>query len=345
MQYSHEVSVYIEDDHKISNRIKINYGLHHAIFFTNNKVFQQPQPRVSSNFMLDEKSSIKLGLSRMAQFLHLLSNSGIGLPTDLWVPATAKIKPVIANQASLGYYRELKKGYNFSVEGYYKKMENLIQYKEGADFISINEDWQNRVEVGQGWSYGGELFLEKKKGRLTGWLGYTLSWSQRQFDNLNFGEKFFYRYDRRHDVSLVLSYQIDDYWDVGLVFVYGTGNAVTLGSQNYSVAPSSIFPYSFYSTINNFDQLNGYRMPSYHRMDIGANYKKDKDWGHSVLSFSVYNLYNRLNPFMIYAGYNDSGKPALMQASLFPLIPSFSWKFQFDFEKMKKNKENNTKSE
>lgn len=336
IQYSHEISLYVEDDHKITDRLKINYGLHHAIFLTNGKVHQAFQPRVSSNFMLDEKSSVKLGVSRMAQFLHLLSNSGIGLPTDLWVPATDQIKPVLANQVSLGYYRELGKGYNFSVEGYYKKMNNLIQYKEGADFISINDDWQSRVEVGQGWCYGGELFLEKRKGKFTGWLGYTLSWAERQFDNLNFGEKFFYRYDRRHDLSLALTYEIDDYWDLGLVFVYGTGNAVTLGSQNYSVAPG-LFNYSGYY-INNFEQLNGYRMPAYHRMDIGANYKKDKDWGHSVFSFSIYNAYNRQNPFMIYTGVNNAGDPALMQISLFPLIPSISWKFQFDFEKIKKNK-------
>ncbi|MCE3294821.1 MAG: hypothetical protein K0R65_535 [Crocinitomicaceae bacterium] len=345
VQYSHEVNLYFENDHKISERLKLNYGLHHSIFFTNGKVLQALQPRFSSNFMLDEKSSVKFGVSRMAQFLHLLSNSGIGLPTDLWVPATDKIKPVLANQVSLGYYRELSKGYNFSVEGYYKKMNNLIQYKEGADFISINDDWQSRVETGQGWSYGGEFFLEKKKGKLTGWLGYTLSWAERQFDNLNFGEKFFYRYDRRHDVSLAMTYQIDDYWDVGMVFVFGTGNAVTLGSQTYSVAPG-LFTYYYGNSITNFDQLNGYRMPAYHRMDVGANYKKDKKWGHSVISFSVYNVYNRQNPFMIYRGINNAGDPALMQVSLFPLIPSISWKFQFDFEKVKKNKETkNTENE
>lgn len=342
VQYSHEISLYFENDHKISTRLKINYGVHHAIFLTNGKTYHAFQPRFSSNFMLTEKSSIKLGLSRMAQFLHLLSNSGIGLPTDLWVPATDKIAPVLANQASVGYYRELEKGFNFSVETYYKKMNNLIQYKEGASFIAVNDDWQSRVEAGQGWSYGAELFVEKKKGKLTGWLGYTLSWAERQFDNLNFGEKFYYRYDRRHDVSLALTYDISDYWDIGMIFVYGTGNAVTLGSQNYSVAPG-LFPFDYGQEINNFDQLNGYRMPAYHRMDVGANYKKDKKWGHSVISFSVYNVYNRMNPFMIYPGYNQSGNPALMQVSLFPMIPSFSWKFQLDFEKMKKNRsEKNT---
>ncbi len=347
-QYSHEISLYAEDDYKINDRLKINFGLHHAIFLTGGKTYQVLQPRFSGNFMLDENSSIKLGVSRMAQFLHLLSNTGIGLPTDLWVPATKNVKPVLANQISLGYYREFSKQYNFSVEGYYKKMENLIQYEEGADFLAASEDWQEKIVVGQGWMYGGEVFLERKKGRLTGWIGYTLSWSERQFDDLNFGKKFFYRFDRRNDLSVVLTYDINEFWDLGMVFVYGTGNAVTLGSQNYSIAPNSLSN-QYYQGVTNFEQLNGYRMPSYHRMDFGANYKKMKKWGHSVISFSVYNLYNRQNAFAIYQGTNTSNNPVLKQIALFPMIPSISWKFKFDFEKIKKNKlekiSNNTENE
>lgn len=348
-QYSHEVSVYFEDDYKISNRLKVNYGLQNAFFLTNGKTYSALQPRVSANYMLTENSSLKFGASRMAQFLHLLSNSGIGLPTDLWVPATDKTKPVYATQVNLGYYQDIAKKYNFSIEGYYKKMTNLIQYKEGANFISIDDDWQSRVTNGQGWSYGAEIFIEKKKGKFTGWFGYTLSWSQRQFDSLNFGKKFNYRYDRRHDLSLVFTYDINEIWDIGVIFVYGTGNAVTIGSQNYAPSPT-LFPYNYGGNINNFEQLNNYRMPAYHRMDFGANYKKDKNWGHTVISFSIYNLYNRQNPFMIFAGVNKQGNQALMQASLFPIIPSISWKFKFDFQKIKEAKlknaqENSTKNE
>ena len=227
----------------------------------------------------------------------------------------------------------------FSVETYYKKMNNLIQYKEGVSFISGSQDWQEKVTVGQGWAYGAEFFVEKKKGKFTGWLGYTLSWTERQFDQLNFGEKFFYRYDRRHDVSLVLSYDINEKWDIGVVFVYGTGNAMTLGTQVYSAAPNDAFWSNFYQpTITNFEQMNDYRMPAYHRMDIGANRKKIKQKGVSILSLSIYNVYNRQNPFMITRETNDQGNPVLMQTSLFPLIPSVSWKFQFDFEKMKQAK-------
>lgn len=342
-KFSHEFSIYAEDDHKISTRLKINYGLNYSVFFAQGREYPTLQPRVSGNFILNDKSSIKIGLSRMAQFLHLLSNAGIGLPTDLWVPATSLIKPIIAYQASGGYNRLIGKDYNLVIEGYYKKMNNIIQYKEGADFIVVSEDWQNNVEVGQGWSYGGELFLEKKKGKLTGWIGYTLSWTQRQFDELNNGEKFFYRYDRRHDLSIALTYQINDKWDVGVVFVYGTGNAVTLGSQNYN---SAVGFTQYSSPINYFDQLNGYRMPAYHRMDVGVNRTREKKWGQGILSWSVYNVYNRQNAFMLYTQYKNNDQIGLYQASLFPIIPSFSWKFKFDFEKIKANKiANKTKTE
>lgn len=341
-QYSHELSYYIEDDWKISNNIKINVGVHGSSFFTNGKSYHIPQPRVSANFKIDKKSSIKAGASRMAQYLHLLTNTGVGLPTDLWVPATDQIKPIDAFQMSAGYYRELPKNMVVSIEGYYKKMNNLIQYREGVSFISGSQDWQSRVTSGQGWAYGAEVFLEKKEGKFTGWIGYTLSWSERQFDELNFGNKFFHRYDQRHDLNIALTYDLNDTWDFGLVFIFGTGNAITLPTQNYNQAPNlpglTSFGWGWSPQLSNFDQMNDYRMPSYHRLDLGANRKKDTKYGHSVLSISVYNVYNRLNPFYLYQGVNQAGNNALMQVSLFPVIPSISWKFQFDFEKIKANK-------
>lgn len=343
IQHSHELSIYVEDDFQITERLKVNYGIHHSSFLSNGTFYHVPQPRLSGNFQLDTKSSIKFGASRMAQFLHLLSNTGIGLPTDLWVPATNQTKPVLAHQYSLGYYRELPKDMLFSVEGYYKKMNNLIQYKEGVSFIGGSQDWQERVTVGQGWAYGVEFFVEKRRGDWTGWLGYTLSWSERQFDELNQGKKFFHRYDRRHDMSFVLTYTINETWDIGMVFVFGTGNAMTLGTQVYSADPNNVLLDYFYEPdVTNFDQMNDYRMPAYHRMDLGVNRKKNKKYGTSVTSFSIYNVYNRQNPFMITRGFVNNN-PALTQISLFPIIPSVSWKFQFDFEKIKQNKNNEKK--
>ncbi len=340
-QYSHELSYYVEDDWKVFDNLKINVGVHGSSFFTNGKSYHIPQPRFSANYKLDRVSSVKVGATRMAQYLHLLTNTGIGLPTDLWVPATDKIAPITSYQFSAGYYRELPKSMVISVEGYYKKMNNLIQYKEGVSFIAGSADWQERVTAGQGWAYGAEFFLEKKEGKFTGWIGYTLSWSVRQFDALNFGKKFYHRYDQRHDLNVALTYDLNETWDFGLVFVFGTGNAITLPTQNYNVAPN--LP-GFYAnwwgnpTLSNFDQMNDYRMPAYHRLDIGANRKKDTNYGHSILSISFYNVYNRLNAFYLFQTVNDAGYKTLMQVSLFPIIPSVSWKFKFDFQKMKENK-------
>lgn len=337
-QYAHELFAYAENDHIITNRLKINYGAHLSVFIVGDKQYVQFQPRFSGNFMLDEQSSLKLAYARTAQNLHLLSNTGIGLPTDLWVPATEKIAPVIADQVSAGYNREFLKQYNAVVEVYYKKMNNLIQYKEGAGFLGSNTDWQTKVESGQGWSYGLELFVEKRKGRFSGWAGYTLSWAERQFDNINDGKRFFYRYDRRNDFSLALTYDINDKWDIGVVFVYGTGNAVTLPTQYYSVASNPVVNAFGGGSVGYFANVNDYRMPAYHRMDIGLNRTKKVKWGESVLSFSVYNVYNRRNPFYLYTKATDNGNSKLMQVSLFPIIPSISWKFKLDFEAIKQNR-------
>jgi hypothetical protein len=340
-QYAHELSAYVEDEHKISNRLKANYGIHHSSFFVGKKQYNQLQPRISANYILTENSSLKFGYSRNAQFLHLLTNAGIGLPTDLWVPATERIAPVTADQVSVGYNHDIKRKYNFVLEGYYKKMDNIIQYKEGSSFFSEDTDWQNKVEVGQGWAYGGEIMLEKKKGKLTGWIGYTLSWSERQFDNINFGVKFPYKYDRRHDLSVVMTYEINKTWDLGMVFVYGTGNAITLPTQNYTLAPNSITSgnYFYNQQIAYATSINNYRMPSYHRMDVSANRTRQKKWGETVLSISIYNIYSRQNAFFLFIE-QDGTKTKLMQTSLFPIIPSISWKFKIDFEKVKQNKLN-----
>ena len=337
--YAHEVSAYLEDEHKISNKLKVNYGLHHSSFFVGTKQYHELQPRISANYILTENSSIKFGYSRNAQFLHLLTNTGIGLPTDLWVPATEKIAPVTSNQVSVGYNHDIRRKYNFVLEGYYKKMDNIIQYKEGSSFFSEDTDWQNKVEIGQGWAYGGEIMLEKKKGKLTGWIGYTLSWSERQFDNINFGVKFPYKYDRRHDMSIVMTYEINKTWDLGLVFVYGTGNAITLPTQNYTLAPNSITSGFYNQQIGYASSINNYRMPAYHRMDISANRTRQKKWGETVLSISAYNVYSRQNAFYLFTE-QDGTKTKLMQASLFPIIPSISWKFKIDFEKLKQSKLN-----
>lgn len=329
IQYANEASAYIENDHKITEWLKINYGLHYSMFFVKEKNYSQLQPRISGNAVISDNSSIKFSYARTAQFIHLLSNTGIGLPTDLWVPSTEKIGPIIADQVGLGYNQLFAENkYNLVVETYYKTMSNLIQYKEGVSFIGNSTNWENKVEVGRGWSYGGEVFLEKKQGDLTGWVGYTLSWTERQFDNINGGEKFPYTYDRRHDLSIAATYELNKKWDFGVVFVASTGRAVSLPTQQFGAAQNPILSNFYANQVNYLSSINGYRMPAYHRLDIGANYHKEKKWGETIWSFSIYNVYSRQNAFYLFIDTDFNNKPKLKQIALFPIIPSISWKFK-----------------
>lgn len=325
--YAHEFYAYIQDDFEISKRLKANAGVHFANFYVREKLYNSLQPRLSLNYKLDEKSSLKASYAKTTQFLHLLTNTSIGLPTDLWLPVTDSIPPQQGNQVALGYTRELKKGYRIGSEVYYKTMENLIEYKEGASFFGSNQNWENLVEVGRGYSYGLEVLLEKRTGKTTGWIGYTLSWTNRQFANINNGEEFPYRYDRRHDISFVLTHKFNEKFDIGVVWVYGTGNAITLALQKYNSLGDNN---NGGSEVNHIDQRNGYRMPAYHRLDLGLNYHKKTKWGESTWSFGLYNAYNRKNPFFLDIGYlKDSNKKVLKQISLFPLLPSISYSFKF----------------
>ncbi|CAG5077750.1 TonB-dependent receptor [Parvicella tangerina] len=325
-----EFWAYAEDDYKITTRLKANLGAHFSGFIVNGRTYLSFQPRASVRFMLNENSSIKASYAQMAQFLHLLTNTGIGLPTDLWVPPTDTIKPQYSTQYAIGYAQTIAKKYELSVEGYYKKMTNLIEYKDGASFFGNQESWEEKIEVGEGMAYGAEILIEKKVGKTSGWIGYTLSWSNRTFENLNFGETFPYRYDRRHDIGVAITHKFNERVDIGVVWVYGTGNAVSLGTERYLSYDAAFNGYYWEGQeIEHIDSRNGYRMPSYHRLDIGVNlHKKMAKW-ERTWSFGVYNMYNRQNPFYLYFSYDDSGDRRLTQISLFPLIPSFSYSFKF----------------
>lgn len=333
---SNEFYAYIEDDYTITKRLSANFGLHFSNLIVNKKYYNSLQPRIAMNYVLNENSSVKLSYASMTQFLHLLSNSSIGLPTDFWVPATDKTPPQQGHQIAAGYALDFQKGYSISIEGYYKTMSNLIEYKEGASFLSAGKDWESIIEKGKGWSYGAEVLLEKKIGKLSGWIGYTLSWTNRQFENLNFGEIYPYRYDRRHDMSIALTYKINDKWDIGVVWVYGTGNSLTLPVQQYQPyqQPNSETQYWWNPAIENYEAKNDYKMPAYHRLDFGVNKHKTKKWGEVIWSYGLYNAYSRQNPFYIEYGYlpNDFAPvptKVLKQISLFPVIPSISYSVKF----------------
>ncbi|ALI98424.1 hypothetical protein DC20_04800 [Rufibacter tibetensis] len=327
-----EVGLYIEDDLRISERVKVNVGVRANGFSVNKEFYSSLEPRASLRFIANEKLSLKASYANMTQFIHLLTNSGIGLPTDLWVPSTDKIKPQRSHQVALGATRTIAQDkLEVSLEGYYKTMHNLIEYKEGASFIGISNSWDTKVTAGKGWAYGMELFLHKKTGRTNGWIGYTLAWSNRQFAELNKGEKYPYRYDRRHDVEVVVIHQLKPNLSLSGTWVYGTGNAITLPQARYVVGDSYPGGYGGTATYSDYGSRNGYRMAAYHRADISLSHTKKKNWGEVVNNISFYNAYNRKNPYYIYvAGGEKEGDPAkFKQISLFPILPSISKTFKF----------------
>ncbi|MDN4164407.1 TonB-dependent receptor [Cytophagales bacterium LB-30] len=328
--YALELANYIEDDIKIGSMLKVNAGLHYSAFFVEDEVYHSLQPRVAARLLLPADFSIKGSYAQMTQYIHLLTNSGIGLPTDLWVPATNNIKPQQSHQVAFGVAKMLDKRYEFSAEAYYKTMENIIEYKEGAGFTEPGRDWQTLVEVGDGLSYGAELFLQKRSGPLTGWLGYTWSKTTRQFDAINFGKAFPYKYDRRHDVSVTGTYALSNVVDFSLVWVYGTGNAISLPVATYP-GPSMQGGYYGYAgyEINHYEGRNGFRMRAYHRMDVSFSFKKERKWGEQKWVFAIYNAYNRRNPFFLTTGYDQRGNKKFVQYSLFPFLPSVSYQFSF----------------
>lgn len=327
--YGNEVQAYVEDDLRIGARLKINAGVNYSGFNVRDTFYHSFQPRLSARYLLTEDISVKAAYSQMNQFIHLLTNSGIGLPTDLWLPVTDSILPMVSHQVAVGGVYAINRNLDVSVEGFYKTMENLIEYKEGTSFFGSNSNWEDKVEMGRGWSYGLEVLLQKNLGNTTGWIGYTLSWSKRQFDNLNFGEMFPYRYDRRHDISIAITHKINDKIDLGLTWVYGTGNAITLGYEKYVSMFDLANGSGYFDPIEHIASRNNYRMPSYHRLDLGVNITNETKWGFSTWSFGLYNAYNRKNPFYLYFGSDDNDHRVLKQVSLFPVIPSINYSFRF----------------
>lgn len=338
---SNDAFFYLEDDIKVNDQLKVNLGMHLGYFNTNNKTYYSFQPRFSSRYLINNDWSLKASYAEMQQNIHLLTGSGAGLPTDIWVPSTDSVPPQYSKQVAFAANKNFLNGLlEVSIEGYYKSMSELITLKPGAEIIGF-DDWKNKVDTnGIGRSYGAELFIQKKKGKTTGWIGYTLSFSERKFEGVNFGKWYPYKFDRRHDFSLVMSHEFSDNFDIGLTWVYGSGNNMTFLESRYpsvningninGIDEGSVGELEYYPTRNNL------RLPAYHRLDIGLNFHKKKKWGDRTISVGAYNVYNRKNPFFL--SVNDkievqNGVPTstrvVQQTSLFPIIPSISYKFKF----------------
>lgn len=351
-KYAREMALYVQDEWDVSDRFNLNAGIRYTGFTqvgpytiyqrdadgnkTDSTVYNRGEgiqtyggiePRLIMRYTLDDNTSLKAGVARNLQYIHLVSNAGSTLPTDLWVPSTYRVKPQISMQYSAGVFRNFADNeLETSVEVYYKDMRNQIEYAEGYT-PSLN-DPEDEFVFGRGWSYGTEFFVNKLRGRLTGWVGYTLSWTWRQFDNLNNGEKYPAKFDRRHDLSVVANYELNKKWKFSSVFVYGSGNATTLPERFYIVSGVLTQEYS---------RVNQYRLPAYHRMDISATLtpkRKPRQKLEQSWVFSVYNTYSRLNPYFIY--FDQEGNPLdgslkvqARKVSLFPVIPAVTWNFKF----------------
>jgi len=333
--YAHEGAAYIEDDYKISESLKANVGLHYSLFNVQKNTYQSFEPRLAVRYLVNEDLSLKLAYSKMQQYIHLLSNSTISMPTDLWLPVTKRIKPMKSTQYALGAAYNLGNGYDFTVEGFYKEMDNLIEYKDGTTFFSYNSKWEDLVEMGKGKAYGIELQFNKTIGKTTGWIGYTLSKTDRDFPTINYGKTFAAKYDRRHDVSIVITHKPSKKIDFGMTWVYGTGNSLTMSTRNMDLYLDKFIVNDSYTYTDKSNMKipipegrNNYRAPAYHRLDFSVNFHKKKKYGTRTWNISVYNVYNRSNPFYLHFS-NKGDHKVLKQTSLFTIIPSVSYIFTF----------------
>ena len=358
-QYAHESAVYILDEWRINQRWSVNAGLRGVLFnrvgpytlsqYDDNgqktgvetkwesgesiALYPRLEPRLNLTYIINDQSSIKSSYTLTYQFLHLATTSGAQFPFDLWLPSSAKIRPQEAQQYAIGYFRNLdNNSYEGSVEAYYKPMLNQIEFKPFSRLF-FNANLENEMVFGKGLSYGLEFLLRKKVGRFNGWIGYTWSKATRQFDELNNGQEYYYRYDRTHDISVVLSYKFNDKWSGNFVFVFGTGNATTLPVARYAyrIGFDQKENKPIFTFIDVYDKVNSFRLPDYHRADISATYisKKTQKW-ESSWNFSIYNVYNRANPYFIYFLPDiDKLEVKAYMVYLFPILPSVSWNFKF----------------
>ena len=350
--HAYEMGVFVNDDYQLSPKIKMVLGLRYTTFahvgpyteiqkdedntftdtisFPRNKIlsnYQALEPRLSFNFMKNQNTAYKFSFMRLSQYSHLATSSSVSLPTDIWLPSFAKIKPQYGYQTSVGYFREFgnMNDYEFSSEIYYKKLNNQLEFLNGVLNNSLRMRMFENIVTGHARSYGLEIFLKKKSGKTNGWLSYTLSRVERRFDEIKANMWYPAKHDRRHDFSSTLIHQYNDKWSFSLVFVYATGNAYTIPVARYIIQGN---------LINEYGDINGFRMPAYHRMDVSATLdlpaRKERD---SELVLSIYNLYNRQNPFYFYfetvLTEEHQLEVKLNEVTLFPILPSVSWRFKF----------------
>lgn len=344
---AHEVSAYIEDNFEIGSRLRMNIGLHLSAFHVQKKSYFSVQPRISARFQLTKYIALKTSYSKMSQYIHLLSSTPVSMPTDLWVPVTNKIRPMQAHQYSLGSYYTGLPGWEFSVEGYYKQMRHVLEYKDGVSFLGSSSGWENKVEMGKGRSMGVEFMVRKTSGKTTGWVAYTLAKSDRKFapGGINNGIRFPYKYDRRHNISLVVNHKFNSRIDIGASWILATGGTATIPEEMTAVirpGENNVRQQEY------VEHRNNYRLPASHRLNIGVNFNKKTKHGVRTWNISLYNAYNAMNPTLVYSngggGYNIyvksqesekvhyqyiPGKRKITKLTILPCIPSVTYTYKF----------------
>lgn len=355
--YAHEVSAYVEDNFDLTSRLRMNAGLHFSMFRVQKKSYFSVQPRLSLRYQLLRDVALKASYTKMSQYTHLLSSTPIAMPTDLWVPVTSKVKPMQAHQVSLGAYYTGIRGWEFSVEGYYKNMKNVLEYKDGVSFFGSSTGWEDKVDMGRGRSMGLEFMAQKTLGKTTGWIAYTLAKSDRKFarGGVNNGERFPYKYDRRHNLSLTLNHKFSDRIDIGASWIFATGGTTTIpeevtavirpgdapeGQGDYYIPDS--YPLTAYpGEADYIARRNNYRLPSSHHLNLGINFNKKTKHGLRTWNISIYNVYNAMNPTFVYrrdkqeSHFNPDGtwvftqKPRIKKMTILPCIPSVTYTYKF----------------
>lgn len=334
--WASECAVFAEDDWTLTPTLRLNAGLRFSLFSVENKTYASPEPRLSLRWLLTDALSFKSSYARMNQYVHLISNSYLNLPTDAWMPVTKRLKPLVSDQVSAGFYYNLNSQYDFSVEGYYKKMNNLLEYKDGSSFMPSFASWEDKLTTGSGRGYGAEFMVRKETGRLTGWVGYSLSWADRYFADLNNGARFPARYDNRHKLNIVAMYKISPRVELSAAWTYASGNHQTLSFENYEGPTTPEVGDG--TNIELFDVRNNYQLPAYHRLDLGINIYRPKKKGRmGIWNISVYNAYCRMNPFLVYKSSDQvrnvwgqyTSVPRYKKLGFMPIIPSITYTYKF----------------
>lgn len=324
------MAIYANHEWDVSENFGLSYGVRVPHYFADNKTYTLFEPRATVKANINKTTSLKASYTVMNQFLHAVPYSSASLPTDIWIASSRMVKPQNSVQYSFGIFKNLKENlYEVSVKAYHKEMKNQVLFRQGTQ-LTLESNIENGLTFGKGVSYGAEFFLKKNTGRLTGWFSYTWSKTTQTFAELNFGNPFPFTYDRRHNLAIVGTYDINERWSFAADFVFRTGSAFTLPPGRIPITDGTLYDGWYYD----FTTRNNARQRSYHRLDVSFSYKKERTMFRrkyqSEWVFGAYNIYSRQNPYFVYLTVNpQTEQPKAIQVSLLPIVPSVSYNFKF----------------